>query len=64
MNSAPKPREGRAFIGIHHTCCNVYSRAYVNAMRDAFEGNCPSCGRRVRLPIGKGGSSARFWSAS
>ncbi len=64
MNPKPKPREKHAFVGIHHACCNAYSRAYINALCDAFEGSCPSCGRRIRLPVGRGGSKARFWSVS
>lgn len=64
MNPKAKIREMRSFIGVHHMCCNAYSRAYINAVRDAFEGRCPNCGRRIRLAIGSGGSKARFWSAS
>ena len=54
----------RAFIGVHHVCCNAYSRAYMNMARTVFEGKCPRCGRRVHLPIGRGGSKASFWRMS
>lgn len=40
MNPKTKPREKHAFVGIHHACCNAYSRAYINALCDAFEGSC------------------------
>lgn len=56
--------EKRAFIGVHHTCCNAYSRVYINMARTAFEGRCPRCARHVHLPIGRGGSKSSFWRAS
>ena len=61
MSVARDSPERRAFIGVHHTCCNAYSRAYINRKRNAFEGSCPKCGRRVQLRVGHGGSKARFW---
>jgi hypothetical protein len=54
---------GRHFVGIHFTCCDVYTRVYVNREATAYEGNCPKCARRVRLRIGPGGTSARFFTA-
>jgi hypothetical protein len=54
---------GRRFVGIHFTCCDVYTRIYVNRDATAYEGNCPKCARRVRLRIGPGGTSARFFTA-
>ena len=64
MSLARHSSEKRAFIGVHHTCCNAYSRAYINATGSAFEGRCPGCGRRVHLPIGREGSKSRFWRTS
>lgn len=61
MSGARDSSKGRAFVGVHHTCCNTYSRAYINLARNAFEGSCPSCGRRIQLRVGSGGSKARFW---
>jgi len=55
----PKP-----FIGIHFKCCGIYCRIYKNKNQDAYEGACPKCRRRVKLPIGSGGTSNRFFEAS
>lgn len=55
--------EGRRFVGIHFTCCDVYTRFYINRDQSAYEGNCPKCAKRVRLGIGPGGTDARFFTA-
>jgi len=57
--SGPKP-----FIGIHFKCCGIYCRIYKNKNQDAYEGACPKCRRRVKLPIGAGGTANRFFEAS
>ena len=54
---------GRKFVGVHFTCCDAYTRVYVNRQRTAYEGNCPKCARRVRLQIGPGGTDSRFFTA-
>jgi len=54
----------RQFLGIQFDCCGVYTRVYVNSQETAYEGNCPKCGRAVRLGIGPGGTSSRFFNAS
>jgi hypothetical protein len=53
----------RRFVGVHFVCCDTYTRVYVNRDETAYEGNCPKCGKRVRLPIAPGGTDARFFSA-
>jgi len=53
----------RKFVGVHFVCCDVYSRVYANRANTAYEGNCPKCAKRVRLPIGPGGTDARFFTA-
>jgi hypothetical protein len=53
----------RPYVGINFTCCNVYSRVYRNRAGDAYEGMCPKCYRRVKLGIGPGGTSQRFFDA-
>lgn len=53
----------RRFVGVHFTCCDVYSRVYVNRDATAYEGNCPRCAKRVRLAIGPGGTDSRFFTA-
>jgi hypothetical protein len=57
------PREREKFLGIHFKCCNVYQRIYKNNNQTAYEGRCPSCGMKVRVPIGSGGTSERFFTA-
>ena len=63
-DSKQPPQTPREFVGIHMKCCNVYTRVYINAARDAFVGWCPRCGARVRIPVVQdGGSTDRFFSA-
>jgi len=57
------PATGRRFVGVQFTCCDVYSRVYINRDETAYEGNCPKCAKRVRLTIGPGGTDARFFTA-
>jgi hypothetical protein len=69
----PRPQEapvagvgqgGRPFVGMHFTCCDIYTRIYLNVQRTMFFGHCPRCGRRVQIKIGPDGSDARFFTAS
>ena len=61
----PQSGQNRPFVGVHMKCCNMYVRAYVNQMRDAYVGWCPRCAAQVRIEIVKeGGSSDRFFEAS
>jgi hypothetical protein len=56
-------RDNRKFLGIFFACCNTYGRIYRNSEATAYEGFCPRCGKRVRVAIGKGGTSSRFFVA-
>ncbi len=61
-SSSPKG-VNRRFVGIHFACCDVYIRIYVNLNETAYEGHCPKCGRPVKICIGPGGTSCRFFKA-
>lgn len=51
------------FLGIMFNCCNVYGRIYKNKDGTAYVGRCPRCMRSVKVPVGEGGTSRRFFSA-
>lgn len=66
LSSDPSPtplKQGKRFVGIHFTCCDVYHRLYVNRDHTAYAGHCPKCARAVRLQIGPGGTDARIFRA-
>ena len=56
--------ENKNWIAIKWNCCGAYSRVYKNRAGDAYEGRCPKCMKPVRLRIGEGGTSARFFEAN
>lgn len=58
VNSKPRP-----YLGVQFECCNVYVRIYRNAQGTAYAGSCPRCMRPLRIPIGEGGTGARFFRA-
>ena len=63
-NCSAKPQAAeRKFVGVHFTCCDVYTRIYINRDATAYEGNCPKCAKKVRLEIGPGGTDSRFFTA-
>jgi len=53
----------RPWVGIRFNCCDVYVRIYRNAEGTAYTGRCPKCLRPVRLRVGAGGTSSRFFNA-
>ena len=57
------PEEPRRWLGIQFDCCGAYSRSYRNASGSAYVGWCPQCARQVSVPIGSGGTDARFFTA-
>ncbi|HGY90376.1 MAG TPA: hypothetical protein ENK43_04290 [Planctomycetes bacterium] len=56
-----KTTNSKPFLGIVFSCCNVYVRIYMNRSQTAYEGACPRCYRRLRVPVGPGGTSRRFF---
>ena len=52
----------RPFLGIHFTCCQTYSRIYINAQATAFEGRCPRCASPVTVRIAADGMDGRFFT--
>ncbi len=55
--------QGRPWVGIRFDCCSVYARIYRNPEGTAYRGRCPRCLRSIRLAVGAGGTSARFFVA-
>jgi hypothetical protein len=58
------PRRTRPFLGINFQCCQTYGRIYRNQTATKYEGQCPKCRAKISVPIGDGGSGARFFNAS
>jgi len=64
-SQSEQPANGKPFVGIHLKCCNVYTRAHLNAQSDAYVGWCPRCAAQVRIRVVQdGGSNSRFFEAS
>lgn len=53
----------RPWVGIRFDCCGAYARVYRNAEGTAYHGRCPRCLQTVRLRVGPGGTSSRFFVA-
>ncbi len=55
--------KGRPWLAIKWKCCQTYSRVYRRADATAYVGRCPKCQRQINVPVGQGGTSARFFEA-
>jgi hypothetical protein len=62
QHGAPASGE-RRWVGIQFDCCGVYVRVYRRLDQREYTGRCPRCLRQVRLRVGEGGTSARFFRA-
>jgi len=56
--------EDGEFIGVTFTCCNIYTRIYLNKKRTAFVGWCPKCAAKMEVFLSPAGSKARFFKTS
>lgn len=63
-SGSPGQPASKRYVGIHFTCCGVYSRIYLNRDGSAYVGNCPRCSKRVRLRVGPEGTDSRFFTAN
>jgi len=58
-----KDKKQSNYLGIMFNCCNIYGRIYKNKDKTAYVGHCPKCMRPIRVKIGEGGTSTRFFNA-
>lgn len=53
----------RKYLGVKFECCNTYGRLYPNKDNTAYIGRCPRCSVPLKVKIGEGGTSNRFFTA-
>ncbi|MCH7879248.1 MAG: hypothetical protein IH914_08050 [candidate division Zixibacteria bacterium] len=58
-----EPHSKRDFVGVTFSCCNVYSRIYLDSGKSLVYGWCPRCGARIEITISPDGSKSRFFTA-
>jgi hypothetical protein len=61
--STPSPVP-RPFLSVHFACCGAYQRVYRDPDGKTYQGRCPRCAKPVRFVVGRGGTSARFFTVS
>ncbi len=49
------------FLGVMFECCGVYGRLYKNKAGTHYTGYCPKCMKPVKIKIGEGGTTERFF---
>lgn len=62
MTEEKTPKQ-KNYLGIMFNCCSTYGRIYKNKEGTAYVGRCPRCMRSIKVPIGKEGTSQRFFNA-
>lgn len=69
LSDDPNAREGgvdaggRPWVGIRFDCCGAYTRVYRSPDGRFYQGRCPRCLKPVKLRVGPGGTSSRFFVA-
>ena len=59
-SSPPSSPPPSGHIGIHFTCCHVYTHLRPPSGRDHWWAHCPRCGARLRVEIAADGDGDRF----
>ncbi len=59
--SSSAAKSERPYLGIQFECCQVYARVYRDRSGRFYNARCPKCLKGIRIRVGKGGSSNRFF---
>ncbi|MFM2165554.1 MAG: hypothetical protein RL325_1991 [Planctomycetota bacterium] len=62
-HSLSADRPARPFLMIWFRCCETYGRLPKAQDGACYEGRCPKCSARLRVPIGAGGTARRIFEA-
>jgi hypothetical protein len=57
-------KKTRPFLGIRFDCCRTYGRIYRCDTAMSYQGRCPKCLKPIKVKVGSGGTSNRFFNAS
>ncbi|MBQ8476642.1 hypothetical protein IJ531_06235 [bacterium] len=54
-------KNAKSFLGVIFDCCNAYGRLHKNKEGTHYTGRCPKCMKPVKIKIGEGGTTERFF---